>query len=912
MKINKQGLIKGILRESIMNSNYIAIGVSYITSKGLDEIFKGIDVSNKEIYIITTNDDGITNQSSIDYMNNLGAKVRIINKEINKQGFHAKFVYFKGKRNVAYSGSFNITKESFDGKIENIIESSFEETKEIFESLWDSATPAENISFACDNKFIDTIINSDIKDIEIKLNPMQKKAMDEINDLLEKKEKKFLLWAATGTGKTILSMLFRERINSSKTLFIVHQNKIIESAMNDYKRFRPSLNIIKYSQDININNAYDVIFITDKSARKLLDINKDFLRNFESVIFDECHHIGPETYQEELFDFFVRENKYIFGMTATIRRTDKPLYLLMKFEGKENVVGKVTMDLALKEKIIIPMKYYIANGDDENLTKDNDIIFNLNKSLDYIKKLNTSDNGKPKILFFVDTINNAEIVSRELNNKGIESISINSNVTKNISLEKIISRLSNEADNLQSLVTINMFNEGVDIPCVNTIVMLRKTKSEIIYTQQIGRGLRKFNNKTHLNVIDVVKNNEMDFNRYVSLFGLEKEMGPMETLKKLLSYINKEENLIEGDPTKNHNEFFIEKMSSKDIVKLLSEKNMDIKFLNSFNKKIFDHIIHEEKLNLFDAEELLNESINIIANTFKSDVKYKFKVSNPWVVEFFKEYMQLFRRDLDINKITTNEKVLIELMSWMPITSSTINEKRKVLELLNGREVELNRTWLSYFVGYNIKENSLIRFFMPPYKDNMEYFTKVNDNKLLLNLNSLSKEATFFINEIKRYLISNMRNDKFKFKAWYSLSEVSFMMGYVNIYQGGEFRPSTLYENREEIKEYAINSIVTDNKSGRKNIYNNFIKNDSEIIFARTKRNSKIDYSPDEVIRLFVRSNNGVAKKIFSNPKMLIYLGESSIDENNLRPIENNGEFNQYKFTLKDKLPVEERFLLEN
>jgi len=398
--------------------------------------------------------------------------------------------------------------------------------------------------------------------------------------------------------------------------------------MRDYNKFNPSLKITKYTDGINDVNDYNVIFITDKTSKKLLDSSSSFLEQFELVIFDECHHIGPGTEQEYLFDYFVREDKYIFGMTATIRRTKEPLYLLMKFGGKENVVGKVTVDLALKEKIITPMKYYVANSlDDTNIS--NDLIYNLNKSLEYINKLKTSDKGKLKALFFVDTINNAELVSKILNTKGIHSISVNSKNSSEFTVESIVNRLSNEDDKLNALVTINMFNEGVDILCVNTIIMLRKTNSEIIYTQQIGRGLRKSKNKTHLNVIDVVNNNEMELNRYVSLFGLEKDVDPLELVEKLLNFLNTKKNneFIPNDY--NHNEIFIEKISSENIVKMLSKKDLSLKLVNSFEKKIFDYILKEESLNLYEIETILNTSINLIVNNYKDGIKYKFEESIP-------------------------------------------------------------------------------------------------------------------------------------------------------------------------------------------------------------------------------------------------------------------------------------------
>lgn len=907
MEINNKNMkTLNKLRDAIVDSNVIYIAISFITKSGIDMLFKDIDTWNKKILVVTTNDENITDQKAIDRLLELGADVRVINKELNDVEFHGKFIATEGNINFALAGSFNLTGNSFTGKIETIVKADFEDTKETFIELWEMAhdhTMAKfNNNIHEDIKLMDEVV------VESNLvpNDMQSKTLDEIDSLIRDGERRFLLWAATATGKTITSLLLREKLNRPKTLFIVNQNKILESAHEDYSKHRPNWINRIYNKQTNLDEV-DVLFITSQTAKKLIDKNPDVFYNFQLLVVDETHHLGPNSEYEVIFDSFDREEKIIFGMTATPRRTKEPLHVILKYGGEKNVVGRITADVALEKELIVPMKYYdISSESEDDVEKD------ISSVVEVLNKLETSDGGKLKAIIFTNNIPNSKLVSNRLNELGINSIPVTSSDNK-YSLHKLNEMISNEEHELNALVTVDMFNEGVDLPSVNTIVMLRKTESKIVYTQQIGRVLRKSKNKKYANVIDVVNNKDVEFEKYISLFGLDGVEDPLDALKKLVEALNKnvDENGRVKIETEFGNEFNLNKIDEDTIIKLISKSKMKTKLIDYYKEHLLEKSLTDGELRLSNIEEIMDEKVQLISNTFRlGGGSFKFENDLPWIVELFKEYHEI-KNIRHHDKLTTKDKIVIELLSWLPITTSTIEDKSNILDLINGSEVKMTHKWLSYFGGYYNNGSDLIsvKLFNPEYYELVkDVFIVDFDNSTIKFKYNSSSSYDFYLNEIVNYLQTNNRDDLFKVNTWYSTYEMGFMLGYLVVLQTGDFKTFKLeYESSGQELEMAIKASVKSKKTDKN--FDNYIKDDETIVFSRANKSNH--YDKDDIVHLFLNSDGGVSKKYFTNKNLLLYVGSADLKSGKLRPTDKKDKPYYYEFNTEYKIDYREQALLK-
>ncbi len=891
-------------RESIEKNKNIYIAVSYITATGWRLLFEGIDTSKKKIKVVSTIDDNITNVNSIKEMLKSGAEIRLTSKERSGEGFHVKFISAIGESSIAYSGSVNITGESFTGKVEQTTQTDYMEATKIFDSIWTKAEPWERFELSNKETEEEIVIesNSEISDVRIELNEMQIPASKEADALLSRGENKMVLWAATGTGKTVFSIWFMERVKAKKTLFLIHQNKIIESAMRDYEKFRPSLKLS------TLNNSYDnhdVIFSTDKTALKYIKKDKNFLSNFDLIIFDECHHIGPGTEFEEIFDEATKLDITRFGMTATIRRTDIPQYVPLKFGGKNNIIGKITTEIALEKKVIVPMNYKA------NLNQDfKDVIQMVDKALEDIETKPRSDGGKLKGIIFAPSIKEVKEVLEHLLTKGIDAVALYSNNKNNSDLKTIVNRLSDENDSLQIIVARDMLNEGVDIPSVNTIICCRETTSEIVFTQQLGRGLRKSKDKKYLDYYDMVGNSQADFHKYKVLFGIDKgELDGVQFVQEILSM--NEQLRLKGYIDRTSGSIEMGEIPQEDIVKMISKLKIEDNLYNSWKRRIHDYTLtleRGEKFSLKDVEtKILEEPIQLVVNNFKEKSIFRIGKDKAWICDFYEDHIK-YDTKYDLTEVTSDEHVLLEILSWMPLTTSTEEEKSQFIRLLSNNEVEFKETWLSYLKGESVITGNSVQFFKPPHKGFLNQYFSFADNKVKSNFKNLTKTTEYLIQQIKEYLISNIRNDKFRIKAWYSRAEMCFMMDKTNIERSGEFKALITPSNLERLNDYAINGYL----SGKDKKFSNFILSDNEIVFSRKKSNQKNLYQANERVHLFVRSKDGIVRKLFNNPKLLMYVGVAEVNDGTLVRYEDLLDEMQYRFIAENSLSVYEKFILEN
>ncbi|MHC5202161.1 DUF3427 domain-containing protein [Myroides sp. LJL119] len=357
-------------------------------------------------------------------------------------------------------------------------------------------------------------------------NTMQKQALENLKKLRENGAKKALLISATGTGKTYLSAFDVKNFKAKKVLFIVHRSNIASKSMASFEK------IIGYNIDSTTKIHYglldkdnkdfdkDYIFSTVQTINRDDTLNRFARDHFDYIIIDETHRAAAKSYQK-ILDYFTP--KFFLGMTATPERTDEQdIYGLFD----HNIAYEIRLNQALEADLLTTFHYYGIS----DFTIDGELIdekSDFNKLVDkarvehILEKVNhySTDCGQYRALVFCSKVEEAESLAKIFNRKGYKSLALSGKNTEAQRENAILSLESDQPDRLEFIFTVDIFNEGIDIPKVNLIVMLRATQSAIIFVQQLGRGLRKAKDKSYVTIIDFIGNYQNNYLIPIALFG---------------------------------------------------------------------------------------------------------------------------------------------------------------------------------------------------------------------------------------------------------------------------------------------------------------------------------------------------------------------------------------------------------
>lgn len=380
--------------------------------------------------------------------------------------------------------------------------------------------PSNNLEEIQFEQFIESPLefSHEEEQIEIVPNSMQEEAMVALHNLREQKQNRALLIAATGTGKTYLSIFDVKQENPRKVLYVAHRDMILDKSEKSFKNVFPNIKMgfLNGSQkDIEADYLFASVFTLAKE-----DTLKSFKKDeFDYIIVDEVHHAGAESYKK-VIDYFTP--KFLLGLTATPERTDG-FDIFSMFHN--NIAYEIRLQKAMEEDLLCPFHYYGLS----DLTVDGEIIdektdFNKLVCDERIKHIERSINlyrnfeYPVKGLIFCSRVEEAKELSEKLNKDGYCTKYLTGEHS-DIEREKVIQELESDENPLQYIISVDIFNEGVDIPSINQVVMLRPTQSAIIFVQQLGRGLRKFKGKSYVSVIDFIGNYENNFFIPIALYG---------------------------------------------------------------------------------------------------------------------------------------------------------------------------------------------------------------------------------------------------------------------------------------------------------------------------------------------------------------------------------------------------------
>lgn len=520
------------LRREIRTADEIYFLVSFIKYSGLRLILDDLRefTKSKKLKIITTSYMGASDYKAIYELSKLPNTEIKISYDTKRTRLHAKAYYFKRKTgfSTAYIGSSNLSNPAMSNGLEwNLKVSEYTSPDVInsiiqnFKTYWNDEEFTDfSLHVEEDKRILKESLaayRNDQQDhfafFDLKPYEHQKIILEDLQfEREEHKSYRNLVVSATGTGKTMVAAFdYKNQIKNGdkKILFLAHRKEILKQALYTFRSVLKDYNFGElWTGETNIQKKTHLFATiqTLNSSENYKDFAKDY---FDYIVIDESHHSAAHTYLNVL-EYFHPE--ILLGLTATPERMDN-LNILEFFDNR--IASEIRLTDAINRKLLSPFHYFgITDPEDlshltwsrggyevselENVyTKSNQrvdvIIASMNKYL--------LDIDNFKALGFCVSIKHAEFMANSFKKVNIPSIALHS---KSSSKERDTAIQRLRSGEIKCIFTVDLFNEGVDIPEVDTILFLRPTESLTIFLQQLGRGLRLSENKEVLTVLDFI------------------------------------------------------------------------------------------------------------------------------------------------------------------------------------------------------------------------------------------------------------------------------------------------------------------------------------------------------------------------------------------------------------------------
>lgn len=528
----------------IASANRIDVVMAFIRRSGimpLKERLKRHVESGRRLRVLTTIYTGSTELEALEILRELGAEIRI-SYDTTSTRLHAKAWMFHRDTgfSTAYVGSSNLTHSAQVSGLEwNVRISSarnrpvIEKIGAVFESYWEnpdfSAYEKSGFLAACSAERSASQIT--LSPVEIRLEPFQERLLELVEVSRLRGHRRNLLVSATGTGKTVMAAIFFARLRASlpraRLLFVAHRTEILEQSR---ATFAHALREAGFGELWNGGRRpvqFEHVFASIQSlaAHGITGLTPD---HFDVVIIDEFHHAGAETYVQLLRHLCPKE---LLGLTATPERSDG-VSVLSWFDGR--IAAELRLWDAIDQQRLAPFSYF-GVADELDLREipwrrgagyDVDELTNLITSTDswarrvlhqFMDRVGRIESTRT--LGFCVSVAHAQYMARIFRELGVRAAAVWSE-TKEEERRAVLQELG--AGRLNVVFSVDLFNEGVDVPAVDTLLMLRPTESPTLFLQQLGRGLRKSPGKTSCVVLDFVGQHRREFRydlRFRALFG---------------------------------------------------------------------------------------------------------------------------------------------------------------------------------------------------------------------------------------------------------------------------------------------------------------------------------------------------------------------------------------------------------
>lgn len=520
------------LKQSFKTATTIDIIVSFLMESGVKLLLQDLkEALNRgvKIRILTGNYLKITQPQALYLLKSeLKDKVDLRFYNNPNKSFHPKaYMFHNPIDSEIYIGSSNISRGALTSSIEwnyrflkSAAPNDFKVFYDTFEDLFNnhSLIITDEVLKDYSKQWTRPNIYKDIEKEESKednvINIFEPRGaqIEALYSLEKSREEGFdkgLVVAATGIGKTYLAAFDSAKYN--KILFVAHREEIIKQAAQSFKNVRNSDDIgFFYSNQKDTKNSF--IFALVQTLGKEQYLNEEYFSKdyFDYIIVDEFHHAVSSNYKK-IIGYFTP--KFLLGLTATPERLDsKDVFALCDY----NMVYEVRLKDAINKGWLVPFRYYgiydetvnyedidYKNGkyDDKQLEE----ALMLNKRGELILNHYLKYNSK-RAIGFCTSRHHAEYMAKVFNENNIPSAAVYSGEKGEYSEERNIALSKLTSGELKVIFSVDMFNEGLDVPAIDMVMFLRPTQSPTIFLQQLGRGLRKFKDKKYLNVLDFIGN----------------------------------------------------------------------------------------------------------------------------------------------------------------------------------------------------------------------------------------------------------------------------------------------------------------------------------------------------------------------------------------------------------------------
>lgn len=659
------------IENALLDCDTFDISVAFIALSGLASIretLHKLKVQNKKGRIITSTYLGFNEPKMFkDLLKYPNIEVRVYD---DHHGFHSKgYIFQKNSNYWAIVGSSNLTQSALSLNQEwNVYVSSHKQNDTIkqiqdeFENQWQRSIP---LTHEWINEYQKNYVKPEKHSIrhikrDIVPNYMQRQALASLEHLRQQNQDRALLISATGTGKTYLSAFDVQKVKPRRMLFVVHRKSIALKAMETFQTIIKDKTMGIFSGNVKELDK-DYLFSTVQTIHK--KENRELFKQdeFDYIIIDEVHKAGAYTYQE-LVHYF--HPQFLLGMSATPERNDQfDIYKMFHY----NIAYEIRLQQAMEYDLLCPFHYYgITDLNIDGISIDDKSDFNLlinEKRIDYIiEKIEEYGYSGEKVhgLIFVSRKQEAIELSNLFNQRGYNTIALTGDDNEEKRQEAMDRLESNDEDGLDYIFTVDIFNEGIDIPKVNQVVMLRPTQSAIIFVQQLGRGLRKNDEKDYVVVIDFIGNYERNFLIPIALSGntnLNKD-----TLRQFITERNV---LIPGVSTIQFDE-----ISQKRIFESIDHANFnDVKLVKESYVQLkaklgrIPHIKDFEKYGAIDIQKIFQNkglgSYHMFLKKYEKEYDVQFSSLEEKYLQFISSKLSSAKRvqELEAIKLAIERKV---------------------------------------------------------------------------------------------------------------------------------------------------------------------------------------------------------------------------------------------------------------
>lgn len=681
------------LKKEIRSADRVDLLVSFIKWKAviiLKAAFEEFTNRGGKLRIITTTYMGATDAKAIEELSKLPNTEIKVSYNTSNERLHAKaYLFYRNTGfHTGYIGSSNFSRSALtDGLEWNVkvttkeIPHIIDKFKKTFDSYW-ASKEFETYTSGSYEQLSKALQHNKIGKATLELTPFfDLKPYHYQLEILEKlqvernvhQSNRNLVVAATGTGKTMLAAFdfkqYKAKNPNAKFLFLAHRIEILQQAIHTFRNVLKEQNFGELMGDGYQPEQKNAVFATIQTFNNLNLNSYCAPKYYDYIIIDEVHHAQANSYQKVIQYFNPR---ILLGLTATPERMDGK-DILADFNYR--IAAEIRLPDALNNKLLCPFQYFgisdsidyskikWVNGRYDNTELTNiltasdlrvrDIIMNLEKY--------TKDPHQVSCIGFCASKAHAMYMANKFNAVGLKSASLVSDNSS--SRQDVLDAF--KKNEIQYLFVVDMFNEGVDIPQIDTVLFLRPTESLTIFLQQLGRGLRLHENKDVLTVLDFVgqAREEYDFeNKFRALIG--------KTTTTVAHEIERDfPNLPLGSSIileKKAKEYILDnirkatRLDKRQLIKRLHHyKNhtnnpLTLKnFLSIYNLKLTDIY----KNNSFS--ELMAEAFKLTINTENAE-KYKSMLGKKWIVtealSYFRFIQKLKSYDFDLNRISLSSQ----------------------------------------------------------------------------------------------------------------------------------------------------------------------------------------------------------------------------------------------------------------